>query len=301
MTIRLSAEVGKAIDEGGPVVGLETSIIANGLPYPVNIETAMDMEAVIRQEGAIPATIGLINGAIKIGLDAAELSTFAARNDVMKVGAAEIPFALVRSCMGATTVAATLACADRVGIGVVATGGIGGIHHGWHQSHDESHDLRAIARTRAILVASGAKAILDIPRTLERLETLGVAVIAFGQDAFPAFWSRESGINAPMRLDTVEEIVRFSAIQRESVGSGGLLVANPVPENMEIPRATVAEWIGRALAEAEAESITGKAVTPYLLDRIRTLSNGQSVATNRCLAVANSALAARIAAGLAMN
>jgi len=299
MTCSLASEVQDAIEGNRPIVALETSIIAQGLPYPANMDTAMAIESTIREHGAIPATIGLMDGTIRAGLDAEQIEQFAIKVDVMKVGAAELPYALGLACLGATTVSATLRCADHIGISVVATGGIGGIHRDWSATHDESHDLQAIAAAKALLVASGAKAILDIPRTLERLETLGVAVIAYGQDAFPGFWSQESGSAAPMRLDSVPEIARFHTMRTQLGATNGLLIANPVPVEHEIPRATVETWIAKALADLRANAITGKAVTPYLLRHINELSNGQSVVTNRQLVVENATLAARIAVALA--
>ncbi len=298
MTLTISAEVADAIASNSPIVALETSIIAQGLPYPANRDTALAIEAAIRQQGAVPATIGLMDGTIHVGLDADQIEQFATRDGVMKVGAAELAYLCGQEGMGATTVSATLRCADRLGIGVVATGGIGGVHRNWGTTHDESHDLQAIAETKALLVASGAKAILDIPRTLERLETLGVTVIAYGQDEFPAFWSRESGMLAPIRLDTVAEIARLHAIHTGIGATNGLLVANPAPAEHEIPRAIVEQWIRTALADLQTHSITGKAVTPYLLSRINILSSGQSVTTNCRLVVANASLAARIAVSL---
>ena len=297
--IEMTAEVAEALAQNRPVVALESTIITHGMPWPGNRDMALEVEAVIRAEGAIPATIAVIDGRLHAGLDEATITKLAQATDVMKLSRADFAFALAEGRTGATTVAATMMAAHLAGISVFATGGIGGVHQGAELSFDISADLEELSRTPVIVVSAGAKAILDIPKTLEALETRGVPVVAFGQDAMPAFWSRDSGLAAPLRLDDAKSIARFELTRRALGGHGGMLIANPVPVEDEIAAAEMNRHIAAALATAKSRGIEGKAVTPFLLGEILTLTSGESLKTNIALVLNNARLAARIAAELA--
>ncbi|WP_340161201.1 pseudouridine-5'-phosphate glycosidase [uncultured Hoeflea sp.] len=297
--IEMTAEVAEALAQNRPVVALESTIITHGMPWPGNRDMALEVEAVIRAEGAIPATIAVIDGRLHAGLDEATITKLAQATDVMKLSRADFAFALAEGRTGATTVAATMMAAHLAGISVFATGGIGGVHQGAELSFDISADLEELSRTPVIVVSAGAKAILDIPKTLEALETRGVPVVAFGQDAMPAFWSRDSGLKAPLRLDEAADIARFELTRRALGGHGGMLIANPVPVEDEIAAAEMNRHIAAALATAKSRGIEGKAVTPFLLGEILTLTSGESLKTNIALVLNNARLAARIAAELA--
>ena len=290
-----SPEVTEARAKGTPVVALESTIITHGMPYPQNVETARMVEEDIRAAGAVPATIAIMDGSIHIGLTDAELDTLAQAKGVAKLSRADLAACLATGGIGATTVAATMICAHLAGIAVFATGGIGGVHQGVEHSFDISADLQELAATPVTVVAAGAKAILDLPKTLEVLETLGVPVIAVGQNAFPAFWSRDSGLPAPLRLDDPAQIARAHRMRATLGLPGGQLVANPIPEDAEIPADTLAPMIAKAQAEAEEQGITGKGVTPFLLQRLFELTDGQSLASNIALVRNNARLAAAIA------
>lgn len=292
-------EVRAALDAGQPVVALESTIITHGMPFPQNVETARRVEAEIRAHGATPATIAVIGGQIHIGLTEAELDDLAQAKGVMKVSRADLAVCLARGAYGATTVAATMICADLAGIRVFATGGIGGVHRGAESSFDISADLAELGITPVTVVAAGAKAILDIPKTLEVLETDGVPVIAYGQDEFPAFWSRSSGLKAPLRMDSAAEIAQAQIMRRRLGLSGGQLVANPIPEDAEIPRAEIIPAIEQALREAAEGHISAKEVTPFLLSRIFELTQGRSLEANIALVLNNARLAAAIATEIA--
>jgi len=296
--IEVTAEVADALAAGRPVVALESTIITHGMPWPGNRDMALEVEAVIRSEGAVPATIAVIDGRLHAGLDEATISTLAQATGVMKLSRADFAYALAEGRTGATTVAATMMAAELAGISVFATGGIGGVHQGASDSFDISADLDELSRTPVIVVCAGAKAILDIPKTLEALETRGVPVVAFGQDAMPAFWSRDSGLAAPLRLDDAASIARFEATRRALGGHGGMLVANPVPVEDEIAADEMKRHIASALETARAKGIEGKAVTPFLLGEILELTDGESLKTNIALVLNNARLAARIAAAL---
>ena len=294
-------EVRKALQNGDPVVALESTIITHGMPWPGNLEMATGVEDLIRQRGAVPATIAVLDGRLHIGLDKQQLTELAQARNVLKVSRADLPFAMSTGRTGATTVAATMIAAERAGISVFATGGIGGVHRGAEDSLDISADLDELSKTRVIVVCAGAKAILDIPKTLEVLETRGVPVVTFGSDNLPAFWSRDGGIPSPLRLDTAEEIVSFQRA-RDSLGiDGGMLVANPVPASDEIPRDMMETHIAAALDMANEHGITGKEVTPYLLSTIFDLTGGKSLETNIALVRNNAALAADIACAFAKD
>jgi pseudouridylate synthase len=298
-TLVFAPEVAAARAAGRPLVALESTIITHGMPWPANVETARAVEDEVRAAGAVPATIAVMGGAIHVGLEAAALERFAAARDVAKLSRADLAVALARGQTGATTVAATMICAHLAGIEVFATGGIGGVHRGAEASFDVSADLQELAATPVTVVASGAKAILDLPKTLEVLETLGVPVIAFRQDAFPAFWSRDSGLPAPLRMDRPEEIAAAARMRRRLGLPGGQLVANPIPEADEIPAADLAPVIAAALEAAAAEGVAAKAVTPWLLARIVEATGGASLKANVALVRSNARLAARIATALA--
>lgn len=290
-----SPDVRAALDTGRPVVALESTIITHGMPWPGNLEMALGVEGIIRNGGAVPATIAVLDGSLHIGLEEERLTRLARTDDAMKVSRADLPFAMATGRTGATTVAATMIAAARAGIRVFATGGIGGVHRGAEESFDVSADLDELARTPVIVVCAGAKAILDIPKTLEVLESKGVPVVTFESDALPAFWSRDSGIATPLRLDDPAQIVRFQQARDSLSIDGGMLVANPVPHDSEIPRDEMERHIAKALRLAEAQNITGKEVTPFLLASIFEITGGQSLDTNIALVRNNAMLAARIA------
>lgn len=294
-----SAEVAAARAEGRAVVALESTIITHGMPWPGNLETARAVEAAVRDEGAVPATVAVMGGRIRVGLSEEDLAALARARDVAKLSRADLAVCLARGDLGATTVAATMIAARLAGISVFATGGIGGVHRGAEESFDISADLRELAQTPVSVVAAGAKAILDLPKTLEVLETLGVPVIAVGQDAFPAFWSRDSGLAAPLRMDAPAEIARAHRMRAALGLPGGQLVANPIPPEAEIPSEVLEPLVARAQDAAEAEGIRGKAVTPYLLQRLFEMTEGRTLEANIALVLNNARFAARIARALA--
>ncbi|WP_313616999.1 pseudouridine-5'-phosphate glycosidase [Agrobacterium sp.] len=298
LPIVYSEEVAAAKQRGAPIVALESTIITHGMPYPGNIEMAQGVEELIRQEGAVPATIAVIDGVLHIGLEKHQLEALAQTTGAMKVSRADIAFAIAERRTGATTVAATMIAAARAGIKVFATGGIGGVHRGAEESFDISADLTELAKTGVIVVCAGAKAILDIPKTLEVLETGGVPVVTFEATEFPAFWSRSSGLQSPLTLNSPAAIANFQTTREQLGIDGGMLIANPVPEEDEIPREEMEIYISRAIANAEREDVTGKAVTPYLLDNIFRLTSGRSLKTNIALVRNNARLAAEIAVAL---
>ena len=296
--LELSPEIASAREEGKPIVALESAIVSHGLPYPDNVETALASEVEIEKNGACAASIAVINGRIRIGLTASELELLATGKDVVKLSRSDISVALSKGWTGSTTVAATMICSRLAGIEVFATGGIGGVHRGAETSFDVSADLLELADSPVIVVASGAKAILDIPKSLEYLETLGVPAIAFGQCDFPGFWSRSSGYKAPLRLNSPAEIAAAFEIRRELKLRGGVLVANPVPKNSELPLEEINHWIELAILDLEANRIKGKSVTPFLLERIADLSDGRTLSANKALVANNASLAAKIARSL---
>lgn len=299
LPLRLSPDVARARDAGAPVVALESTIITHGMPFPRNLETARAVEAEVRAAGAVPATIAVLEGVIHVGLEAAALDRLAQAKGVAKLSRADLAVCLATGGTGATTVAATMICAARAGIGVFATGGIGGVHKGAEDSFDISADLQELAQTPVTVVAAGAKAILDLPKTLEVLETLGVPVIAVGQDAFPAFWSRDSGLPAPLRMDDPARIARAHKMRAALGLPGGQLVANPIPESAEIAADVLAPLIAAAQRAAEAQGIAGKAVTPFLLQHLFEITQGRTLEANVALVLNNARLAARIAAAMA--
>lgn len=299
LPIVYSHEVAAAKARNAPIVALESTIITRGMPYPQNVEMAKSVEAIIREGGAVPATIAVIEGVLHIGLEDDQLEKLAQLENVMKVSRADLAFAIAERRSGATTVAATMIAAARANIAVFATGGIGGVHRGAEESFDISADLEELARTKVIVICAGAKAILDVPKTLEVLETRGVPVVTYDSEEFPAFWSRESGLKSPLTLESPAAIANFQKVRDQLGIDGGMLVANPVPEEHEISREEMEIYIGRALASAEREEITGKAVTPFLLDTIFQLTEGRSLTTNIALVENNARLATEIAVAMA--
>ncbi|QRM55655.1 pseudouridine-5'-phosphate glycosidase [Sinorhizobium sp. BG8] len=299
LPMEYSQEVAAAKARNAPIVALESTIITHGMPYPGNLEMARSVEAIIRAEGAIPATIAVVNGVLKIGLENAELEALSKTEGAMKLSRADLAFAIAERRTGATTVAATMIAAARAGIRVFATGGIGGVHRKAEESFDISADLDELARTSVIVVCAGAKAILDIPKTLEVLETRGVPVVTYDSAKFPAFWSRDSGLPSPLTLNSPAAIANFQLVRDQLGVDGGMLIANPVPEENEIPREEMEIYINRALDNAERDEIIGKEVTPYLLDTLFRLTDGRSLATNIALVENNARLAAEIAVALA--
>ncbi len=293
-----SATVENALKAGAPVVALESTIITHGMPYPQNVETARAVEQAIRDQGAVPATIAVMNGTLHIGLDDEQLEALAHRDGVMKLSRADFAYALSTGKTGSTTVAATMIAARLAGIGVFATGGIGGVHRGAESSFDISADLEELAQTDVLVVCAGAKAILDLQKTLEVLETNGVPVIGFGTDELPAFWSRESGLSAPLRLDTAKEIAAHARMRTKLGLIGGTLITNPVPVSHEIIADQVATFIEQALDDADDKNIKGKDVTPFLLSRMLELTGGKSLETNIALILNNAKLAADIAVAM---
>ena len=297
MTIELlfSPEVAKALASDAPIVALESTIITHGMPYPQNVETARKVEAVVRQGGATPATIAVLDGHLHVGLTDDELVKLGQTPEVAKLSRADLAACIATGGTGATTVAATMIAAHLAGIHVFATGGIGGVHRGAETTFDVSADLQELAQTAVTVVAAGPKAILDVPKTLEVLETLGVPVITFNQNDIPAFWSQSSGLPSPLRMDRAKDIARAQILRGEMGIPGGQLVANPIPKNSEIPQSELSPVIAQALKEAEQQNIAAKSVTPFLLQRIFELTDGASLTANIALVMNNARLAAEIA------
>ncbi len=294
-----SAEVEAARAAGQPIVALESTIITHGMPYPQNVEVAAQVEADIRAAGAVPATMAVLDGVLHVGLEADTLQALGKAEGVAKLSRADFAACLATGGTGATTVAATMIAARLAGISVFATGGIGGVHKGAEHSFDISADLMELAQTPVTVVAAGAKAILDVPKTLEVLETQGVPVISYGQDSFPAFWSATSDLMAPLRMDRAAEIARAHVLRGAMQLPGGQLVANPIPADAQIPAEDLAPIIAQAQSEADAQGVSGKGVTPFLLQRIFELTDGKSLEANIALVRNNARLAAEIAKELA--
>jgi pseudouridylate synthase len=295
----IRAEVAEALAAGRAVVALESTVIAHGLPNPRNIETAARMEAAVRECGAVPATIGLVDGRIVVGLSAREIESLATAENVAKVSRRDLASVLASKALGATTVAGTIFVAAQAGIWVFATGGIGGVHRGAEETFDISNDLAELARTRVAVVCSGAKVILDLPRTLEMLETLGVPVVGYGTDEFPAFYSWESGLKLQARVDTPEEAARMMRVQAELGFGTAVVICNPAPVESALSRVEIEAWIEKAVEAAAESGIRGKAVTPYLLGALGKASGGRTLETNVALLVSNARVAGRIAMALA--
>ena len=296
--LQLSPEVAAARAAGKPVVALESTIISHGMPYPQNVQTAREVEQVIRAAGAVPATIALIDGRICVGLADDQLERLGNAQDALKVSRRDLAYVLAEKKLGATTVAATMICAALAGIEVFVTGGIGGVHRGAGTSFDISADLQELARTNVAVVCAGVKSILDIGLTLEYLETHGVPVVSVGQPGFPAFFTRESGFNADFQLDTPEQQARFIRTKWQLGLTGGVVVSNPVPPESAMKNEEIDGIIAQALREADAQGVKGKAVTPFLLARIKDLTGGRSLATNIALVKHNALVGARLAVAL---
>lgn len=291
--IRLSPEIERATKGNQPVVALESTVITHGLPYPQNLQLARDMEASVRREGAIPATVGVIEGEIRVGLSDEELTRLAGDRSALKVSQRDFAAAIVKKANGGTTVAGTMSVCFKSRIGVFATGGIGGVHR--ESANDISTDLPALALTSMIVVCAGAKAILDLPATLEYLETMGVPVIGYQTDEFPAFYSRESGLNVSTRLDTPGQIVEFARAHRAVGLHSAVLVANPIPDRDALPKSELDPILERASREAKEKQIHGQALTPFLLGRVSDLTHGRALRANLALLRNNARLAAQIA------
>jgi len=297
--LRVSEEVRDTLTAGRPVVALETTIVTHGMPYPENVRTARALEAEIRAGGAVPATIAVLDGAIRVGLSEEDLERLATANNVLKLSRNDLAYAIATGRPGATTVAATMICARLAGIRVFVTGGIGGVHRGAESTFDISADLEELARTSVAVVCAGAKALLDLPKTLEYLETRGVPVIGYGTSEFPAFWSRSSGLPVPLRLDSLTEIARLLDLKWSLGLEGGALVANPIAAADEIPAPEMSRYIEAVVAEAAAQRITGKAVTPFILSRLVEVTQGRSLTSNIALVRSNARVGAALAVALA--
>ncbi len=297
--LALAPEVAEALATGRPVVALESTIISHGMPYPRNVETAREVEDIIRAGGAVPATIAVLHGVPRIGLNDEELDLLGSDEHVRKVSIRDLPYVIATGEHGATTVASTMRLAALAGIRVFVTGGLGGVHRGAENSMDISADLTELSLTDVAVVSAGVKSLLDIGRTLEVLETLGVPVISVGSDDFPSFYSRSSGFRSPLRLDDPARIAAAMKAKWELGLAGGLVIANPIPVAAEIPEAEIGTLIARAVAEADERGITGAAITPYLLGRIVELSGGTSLEANIELVRNNARLGARVAVAYA--
>ena len=297
--LKIAEEVQDTLAARRPVVALETTIVTHGMPYPENIYTARALEAEIRDGGAVPATIAVLGGAVRVGLSESELESLATAENVLKLSRNDLAYAVATGRSGATTVAATMICARLAGIRVFVTGGIGGVHRGAEESFDISADLEELARTSVAVVCAGAKALLDIPKTLEYLETRGVPVIGYRTSDFPAFWSRSSGLPVPLRLDSLAEIARVLELKWSLGLEGGALIANPIGPDHEIPAAEMSGYIDRAVAEAAARGVSGKAVTPFILAHLKEITNGRSLMANIALVRSNARVGAALAASCA--
>lgn len=293
-----SPEVAAAKSAGRPIVALESTIISHGMPYPQNVQTAREVEQIIRDAGAVPATIAIIDGKICVGLNDEQLERLGTAQDAIKVSRRDLAYVLSQKLLGATTVAATMICAELAGIEVFVTGGIGGVHRGAETSFDISADLQELAATNVAVVCAGVKSILDIGLTLEYLETHGVPVVSVGQPGFPAFFTRESGFKADFQLDAPEEQAAFIRTKWQLGLEGGVVVSNPVPSESAMPKEEIDRITEQALQEAEQQGVTGKAVTPFLLARIKELTEGRSLATNIALVKHNALVGARLAVAL---
>ncbi|MER6407243.1 pseudouridine-5'-phosphate glycosidase [Streptomyces viridosporus] len=300
MVLMVSEEVREAIAAGRPVVALESTIIAHGLPRPRNLRVALELEAAVRQEGAVPATVAVLDGRPRVGLDEGQLERVADEDGIRKLGHRDLPLAVAGGASGATTVSATALLASLAGVRVFATGGLGGVHREWTVTQDESADLGLLARTRITVVCAGVKSILDVPATLQRLETLGVAVAGYGTDRFPGFYLSDSGHPVDWRLDTPEQVADVMRAQ-DSLGgpASALIVARPVPAEEQLDPGLHARVLEEALHACEERGVTGQAVTPFLLDHLVRRTDGASLAANLAAVRGNVRLAARVAAAWA--
>ncbi|MBQ7703070.1 MAG: pseudouridine-5'-phosphate glycosidase [Firmicutes bacterium] len=297
--LEIKPEVKEALEQGRSVVALESTIIAHGMPYPRNVETALAVENVIREHGAVPATVAIIDGVIKVGLSPEEIEYLGTAKGVLKVSRRDMPLVISKKMDGATTVAGTMMAAAMAGIKVFVTGGIGGVHRGAGESFDISADLEEFKTTNVTVVCAGCKSILDIPATMEYLETKGVPVVCYRSDEIPAFYSRRSGVMAELRMDDPQEIADMIKAKDMLQLPGGVLVTCPVPEEDEIPFEIMDAYIQEALADCERDGVTGKRITPYLLSKVKDLTEGRSLEANIKLVLNNAAVGAEIAKGLA--
>lgn len=297
-SLRVGSDVAQALESGKPVVALESTIFTHGLPRPRNVEVADDGEQLVRDAGAVPATIGVHRGVPTVGLDKAQIEELAQDDSVLKAGIRELPFAAVTARSAGTTIAGTAFLARAAGIDVFATGGLGGVHHGAAHTFDESADLVALSRNSLVLISSGAKAILDIPATLERFETLSVPVLGYRTNRYPGFYVVDSGHPVNARVDSPEDVAEMLTVQRDLGAPGGVLVANPVPEAQQLDPVELDAVVQQAWDEAQRDGITGQASTPYLLDRIRHATNGRSLDANVALYRNNIRLAVDVATTL---
>ncbi len=295
----IKEEVKEGLKAGKAVVALESTIIAHGMPYPQNIETAIEIEEILRDKGVIPATIAIIDGKIKIGLSKEEIEYLGQSEEVAKVSRRDFPVVLARKKDGATTVAATMIAAKMAGIKVFVTGGIGGVHRGANKSFDISADLNELKETSVAVIAAGAKSILDIGLTLEKLESFGVPVLSYKTEEFPAFYSQKSGYKSDYKVDSALDAAKIIKAKWESGLEGGLLLANPVPKEDEIEFDFINKKIEQAVKEAEEKDISGKELTPFLLDRIKEITDGKSLETNIALVRNNALVGAEVAKELA--
>lgn len=296
--LQISDEVQAALNDNKPIVALESTIISHGMPYPQNYETAKQVENTVRENGAVPATIAILNGIIKIGLTEDDLQILSNSNDILKASRRDIPVIVSEKLNAATTVSATMICAALTGLKIFATGGIGGVHRNGNESFDISADLTELAQTNIAVVSAGVKSILDIGLTLEYLETLGVPVIGYGTDEFPAFYTRQSGFKVNYKLDTPEQIGSMIKTKWELGLNGGVIVANPIPEEFSMDKNKIDNAIEEALKNADKKGIKGKDVTPFLLGEIKNITGGTSLDSNIKLVLNNAKLAAQISASL---
>ena len=296
MNIKISQEVQDALKSGKGVVALESTIISHGMPYPQNVETALLVEEEVRKYGAVPATIAIINGVPTVGCNREEIEHLGkAGLTVTKVSRRDIPIVIAKGENGATTVASTMILAEKAGVSIFATGGIGGVHRGAEKTMDISADLDELSKTNVCVVCAGAKSILDLNLTMEYLETKGVAVVGYGTDELPAFFTRESGIKLTCRMDTPEEIAKALVAKDDMELGGGMLVTNPIPAEYSMDAKVIGEAIDKAVAEAEERGVKGKDITPFLLDKIQKITGGNSLASNIQLVLNNARLASQIA------
>ncbi len=294
----INPEVLKALNEGLPVVALESTIISHGMPYPLNVETAVKVENIIRENGAIPATIAILSGKLKVGLTADEIEYLGKTKNVVKASRRDLPFVISNGLDGATTVAATMIIAELAGIKVFATGGIGGVHRGAEESFDISADLQELAQTNVAVVCAGVKSILDIGLTLEYLETQGVPVVGYQTDEMPAFYTRESGFSVDYNVDSPEKIASAIKVKWDLGLNGGVVVANPIPEQFAMDYDTITNAINSAIQEAEEKGVKGKDTTPFLLAKVKDITGGSSLDSNIQLVYNNAMLGAKIAVEL---
>ncbi|KYH34236.1 pseudouridine-5'-phosphate glycosidase [Clostridium tepidiprofundi DSM 19306] len=296
--LKINTEVKKALDQGKPVVALESTIISHGMPYPQNVETALKVEKIVRDNGAVPATIAILNGQLVVGLTEEEIDYLGKSDNIVKTSRRDIPFIIAKKLDGATTVASTMIIAALAGIKVFATGGIGGVHRGATQTFDISADLQELAHTNVAVVCAGAKSILDIGLTLEYLETQGVPVIGYGTDELPAFYTRKSGFGVDYRVDSPSELALAIKAKWDLGLNGGLVIANPIPKEYEMDYDTITKAINDAVKEAELKGIQGKETTPFLLAKVKEITQGSSLDSNIQLVYNNAKVASMLACEL---